>query len=69
MWAYAKKLGLPAAALLLLAGCGTTGAMSAAGDAVMRAGGLRVDAAPEVTPNANSDEPHWSETWVWEGDG
>lgn len=64
-----KRLAYPTLAMVLLSGCAaTSGALTAAGDAVQRARGIEPQTDQNVAPAAENDDPHWSETWVWEGD-
>ncbi|MEM9809870.1 MAG: hypothetical protein AAF788_01475 [Pseudomonadota bacterium] len=65
---------------LALGGCGAGKAVTATGDffgrtadqasnAALRATGFNPKAGLTDAPSINASGAHWSEEWVWEGDG
>jgi hypothetical protein len=55
---------------LLLSACAVTKPIQAVGNAALRAGGMSpVGEQKTDRTQADAGEPHWSENWVWEGDG
>ncbi|MCQ8185629.1 hypothetical protein [Parvularcula maris] len=65
----AAKAIIPLTATVLLTGCAVTKPIKAVGNAALRAGGMTPASDQKAGATAEVDKPHWSESWVWEGDG
>ncbi|MEM1379270.1 MAG: hypothetical protein AAGH41_01460 [Pseudomonadota bacterium] len=56
---------LAVASLAVVEGCAASRSMSSK---ALRAAGFGAEQPAEAQADATSDQAHWSEEWVWEGD-
>lgn len=62
--------GIVLAATLALSGCGLGKALSDASISAIQASGFAgpVTLTDDEIANSDPNQPHWSETWTWEGE-